>query len=502
MKKAVLTLLLSASSAFAAVKMPSVISDHMVLQSEKRVAIWGWADAGEAVTVEFAGQKQTTKADADGKWQIRLEPMQAGSAPQAMKVSGTNSITIQDVLVGEVWLASGQSNMAFKVGRGRDAEAEIAAAKFPQIRMYTVTRSAQPGPQADCGGEWVVCSPESVASFSAVAYFMGRELHEKLKRPVGLINSSVGGTDIAAWTSEEVQLPIPELNAFIEKWRQTDASFDVEKARQDYAQRMVRWKTAAEKATAGGRKAPRKPASPMQPRLTSNYPAYLFEGRIKPLIPYTLRGAVWYQGEHNCSTIEAGLLYRLQMPLLISDWRTRWAEEFPFAWVQLPGYTKSGPGRAFVREAQLQTLKVKNTGMVVTLDIGDNNDNHPKNKQDVGKRLATWALGRVYAQDMFDTSGPLFTGHEIRGSEVVAVFSHTEGGLTTRDGLRGFRIAGADKVLRPAQARIEDKKVVISSPDVPKPVAVRYAWESGPEATLFNGAGLPASPFRTDDWKE
>lgn len=502
MKKAVLTLLLSASSAFAAVKMPSVISDHMVLQSGKPVAIWGWADAGEEVTVEFSGQKKAAKTGQDGKWMIKLDPLQAGAEPQGMKVSGTNSITIHDVLVGEVWLASGQSNMAFKVAGSRDAEAEIAAAKFPMIRMYTVTKSALPGPQADCGGEWTVISPESVGGLSAVAYFFGRELHQKLGKPVGMLQSSVGGTDIAAWTSEEVQLPVPELKAFIEEWQKTDASFDPAKAKAEYPKKLERWKAAAAKAKAAGKEAPRKPAMPIQPRRSSNYPAYLFEGRLKPLIPYTIQGAIWYQGEHNCTNIESGLRYRLQMPLLVNDWRTRWGYEFPFAWVQLPGYTKSGPGRAFVREAQLQALKVKDTGMVVTLDVGDNNDNHPKNKQDVGKRLAMWALGEAYDQKVAATSGPLLAKHTIRGSEVVVEFTHTEGGLTAKDGLKGFVIAGEDKVWKPAQAKIEDKGVVISSPDVPKPVAVRYAWESGPEATLFNGAGLPASPFRTDDWKE
>jgi hypothetical protein len=496
----VVALLLSASCACAAVKLPAVISDHMVLQADAPVAIWGWADANEEVKVEFAGQTKSTKTGADGKWQITLDKLQPSAQAQPLTVSATNKLTIQDVLIGEVWLASGQSNMAFQVSHTKQSQQEQAAANFPQIRMFTVTRSATPESMGDCGGEWTVCSPETVANFSAVAYFFGRELHQNLKTPVGLLHTSVGGTDIAAWTSEEVQLKIPELKAFIETWRQKDAAYDATQAKAEYAKKLAAWKTAAEEAKASGKSAPRKPAGPMQPRLTANYPAHLFEGRLKPLIPYTIRGGIWYQGEHNCGTIEDGLRYRLQMPLLISDWRTRWGSDFPFAWVQLPAYSKSGPGRAFVREAQLQALRVKNTGMIVTLDVGDANDNHPKNKQDVGRRLALWALGDVYAQKVPATSGPLPVGHEIRGSEVVVKFTHLENGLTANGELKGFVIAGEDKMWQPAQARIEGGTVVISSPAVPKPVAVRYAWDASPDCTLFNGTGLPASPFRTDDW--
>ncbi|MGV3660544.1 MAG: sialate O-acetylesterase [Prosthecobacter sp.] len=497
--KSILALLLSASCAAAAVRLPSVISDHMVLQAGKPLAIWGWADAGEEVKVELGGQQKTTKAGADGKWQLKLDPLQASEPPQTLTVSGTNSIKVGDVLVGEVWLASGQSNMAFKVERGKNAEQEVAAAKFSQIRMFTVTRGGQDG--GDCTGQWTVCSPETVGSFSAVAYFFGRELHQKLKLPVGLINASVGGTDIAAWTSMEVQEKVPELKAFLQEWRQKDASYDAAKDKAVYQKRLANWKINAEKAKAAGKPAPRKLSPPKQPRLSSNYPAYLFNGYIAPLIPYTFRGAIWYQGEHNCSTIEAGLLYRKQMPLLVSDWRTRWGGDFPFAWVQLPGYLKTGPGRAYVRDAQLEALSLKNTGMAVTLDVGDANDNHPKNKQDVGLRLATWALGEVYEQKVPATAGPLPAGHKIRGNEIVMSFKHTDGGLAAKGDLKGFVIAGEDKMWKPAQARIEGETVVISSPEIPKPAAARYAWDVSPEATLFNGAGLPASPFRTDDWK-
>lgn len=496
--KSILALFLSASCAGAAVRLPAVISDHMVLQSGKPVAIWGLADIGEEVRVTFGGQQKTAKAGSNGKWQVSLDPLKANEQSQKLMVSGSNSIEVNDVLVGEAWLASGQSNMAFKVERGKDAEQEIAGAKFPQIRMFTVTRGAQGG--GDCTGQWSVCSPESVPVFSAVAYFFGRELHQKLKVPVGLINASVGGTDIAAWTSMEVQEKVPELQPFLEEWRNKDATYDAAKDKAVYQKRLANWKINAEKAKAAGKPEPRRLSPPKQPRLSSNYPAYLFNGYIAPVIPYTITGAIWYQGEHNCADIPRGILYQKQMPLLVNDWRTRWGADFPFAWVQLPGYLKTGPGRAYVRDAQLKALSLKNTGMAVTLDVGDANDNHPKNKQDVALRLAQWALGDVYQQKVQATSGPLPAGHQIKGGEVVMSFSHTEGGLKAKGELKGFVIAGEDKVWKPAQARIEGETVVISSPDVPKPAAARYAWDVSPEASLYNGAGLPASPFRTDDW--
>lgn len=484
-------------------QLPAVISDHMVLQAGREVAIWGWAEAGEEVAVSIAGQTQATKAGADGRWRVQLGKLKASDTAQTLTVRGSNTLTVNDVLIGEVWLASGQSNMAFPVQRARDFEQEKAGANLPQVRMFTVGKSAEPGPRSDCSGKWALCSPETVGSFSAVGYFFGRELHQQLKVPVGLVHSSVGGTDIAAWTSLEVQLPIPELKAFIEQWRAQDAAYDPVKARADYEKKLPAWKAAAAKAEAAGQAPPRKLAGPMQPRKSANFPAHLFDGRIAPLIPYTIRGAIWYQGEHNCPTLEAGLRYRQQLPLLISDWRTRWGYDFPFAWVQLPGYERGGEGRPLVREAMLQTLRVKDTGMAVTLDVGDPNDNHPKNKQAMAHRLALWALGDVYKEKVPATSGPLPAGHKVRGSEVVLRFSHAENGLAVKDGeLKGFVIAGEDRQWKPAQARIDGETVVVTASEVPKPVAVRYAWAANPEGNLFNGAALPASPFRTDDWKE
>ncbi len=489
--------------AWADVRLPSVISDHMVVQADTAVPLWGWAAPGEEVTVSLAGQTATAKADDKGKWTVKLENLKASDQPQVLSAKGMNTLTVNDVLVGQVWLASGQSNMELKVQRARDYEKEQAAAAHPLLRMYTVTRSAEPGKEEDCGGKWEVCSPETVGNFSAVAYFFGREIQETLKTPVGIVHSSVGGTDIAAWTSLDVQKKVPELKAFLAKWREQDKAYDARQAKEAYKTTLKNWEAAAAKAKEAGKTTPRKPAAPMQPRLNANYPAHLFNGRLAPLIPYAIHGAIWYQGEHNSSTPEEGVRYRKQLPLLINDWRARWGYDFPFAWVQLPGYASSGPGRPFVREAMLQTLRLKNTGMAVTLDIGDAHDNHPKNKQDVGHRLALWALGDVYGSKVPATSGPLLTGQQIRGGEIVVSFSHTEKGLKAHGGvLKGFVIAGEQREWKPATARIDGDKVIVSNPEVTSPVAVRYAWDVSPDCTLFNGAGLPASPFRTDDWAE
>ncbi len=502
MNRTLLSLLLLTSAAQAAIKLPSVISDHMVVQAGAPVPIWGWAEPGEKVSLELAGQTQATEAGPDGRWKAAFNNLKAGNEPQMLTVKGSDTITVNDVLVGEVWLASGQSNMALTVDRARDYEKEKAAANHPLLRMFTVTRGAEPGPQADCGGKWEVCMPEVVGKFSAVAYFFGRDLQQQLQTPVGLLHSSVGGTDIAAWTSMEVQQKVPELKSFLDHWKQLDDTYDAGKAKADYQKKLAAWKSAADKAKEAGKTAPRKPAGPTQPHTNANYPARLFDIRLEPLIPYGIKGAIWYQGEHNCGTVAEGLLYRLQLPLLINDWRARWGSDFPFAWVQLPGYGTAGPGRAYVREAQLRSLSLKNTGMVVTLDVGDASNNHPTNKQDVGKRLAWWALGSVYKKAGTPTSSPLVKGHEVHGGEMVLNFAHADKGLVLHERTKGFVIAGEDKQWKPATARIDGGKVIVSSAEVPHPAAVRYAWGSSPDCPLFNGAGLPASPFRTDDWTD
>ncbi len=494
-----------AALAAADLKLAAVFTDHLVLQRDKAVPVWGWADPGETITVEFAGQAKTATADAAGKWLVKLDPLAASAESRTIVVRSDKAgrrLEITDVLVGEVWLGSGQSNMAMAVSRAKDFEAEKAAAGLPLIRMFREESGNAPAPQPDGKGKWVVCSPETVGGFSATLYFFGREIHRELKVPVGLINSSVGGTPIESWIAGEVQQRAPELQALREAEARADAGFDAAKAKAGYEKALARWKEQAAKAKATGQAAPKKPQDPLAQRANKSGGGGLFNGKIAPLVPYGIRGITWYQGEAN-SQPGKGPFYQHQLPLLVNDWRARWGEELPFAWVQLPNFNRPGEGWMLVREAMLKSLRLPRTGMAITVDIGDARDIHPKNKQEVGRRLALWALGEVYGQKVAATSGPLLAAHEVRGSEVVISFKHTEGGLTAREGnLKGFVVAGEDRQWKPANARIDGGKVIVASPEVMKPVAVRYAWEPNPDCNLFNGAGLPASPFRTDNWPE
>jgi sialate O-acetylesterase len=484
--------------AAADVKLSALFSDHMVLQQGAAVPVWGTAEPGEEVSVSAAGQAKTAKADAGGKWTVRLDALKAGG-PLAVTVKGKNTITINDVLVGEVWLASGQSNMALAVSGAKDFAQEQAAANLPQIRVFQEQSASAPAPQADCKGTWQVCSPETVGRFSAAAYFFGRELHRKLGAPVGLIQSAVGGTPIESWISLEAQKNCPDLKGFFKPADKAAAQFDAAALAQ-YQKTLQKWEAAAAKEKTAKQAAPRKPVNPADAAKGKGGAGGLFNGKIAPLIPYAIRGAIWYQGEAN-STPEKAPYYQYQLPLLVQDWRTRWGEgEFPFAWVQLPNYNGAGRNWPLVREAMLKALKVPNTGMAITIDIGEATNIHPKDKQTVGLRLAMWALGTVYGQKVA-TCGPLPAGNKASGSDVVLSFTHTDGGLVAKDGdLKGFTIAGADKKFVKAEAKIASDTVVVSSPEVRQPVAVRYAWENNPQCNLYNGAGLPASPFRTDDW--
>ena len=485
---------LATPAAYAEVKLPALISDHMVIQADAEVPIWGWASPGESVAVGLRQANANTIADQNGKWQVRLPKLTAGG-PHTLEVKGSNALVVKDVLIGEVWLGSGQSNMAMTVNRAKDFDKEAAAANLPQIRMFTVTSTAASTPQADCQGQWAVCSPETVARFSATAYFFGRELHKSLGVPVGLINSSVGGTPIESWISPEAQAASPELQPLLKSLQTPDTGADAAKARTKYEQDLANWQEAQKKANAAGQPVPKRPQDPIAVRERRGNIGGLFNGKIAPLVNYRVRGALWYQGEAN-STPGKAEYYRYQLPLLINDWRTRWGYDFPFAWVQLPNF--GGPGRDWpvVRQAMLDTLKVPNTGMAITLDIGEVNDIHPKNKQDVGKRLALWALGSVYGKSV-PTSGPLPKSHERRGDGVVVRFNHADGGLVAKDGdLSGFEVGDVNgKAWKAATARIEGDKVIVTSQESADPVAVRYAWSNNPRASLFNGEGLPATPF-------
>ncbi|WP_395740550.1 sialate O-acetylesterase [Prosthecobacter sp.] len=491
-------------SARATVTLSALFKDHMVLQRDKPVPVWGWAEPGQEINVKFGEQTKVTKADKDGKWKVVLDPMPASNDPGILRVSGQSTEVVKDVLVGEVWLCSGQSNMAMAVKGVDNAEKEAAAANFPNIRMFFVQNFTAATPQEQCAGVWQICTPRTVANFSATAYFFGRELQQDLKVPVGLINSSVGGTPIESWTSLEAMQKEPHLQPLLKRWEKDVAVFEQpeNRAKNDAAKKL--WQEAAKAALQGKQTPPAAPVYAGSDPLHAGRPGNLYNGKIAPLAPFALRGIIWYQGESNAGN---GPLYAVQMPLLIQDWRARWGAELPFAWVQLPNFQKrdAEPAAAApwarLREAQTATLKVPNTGMTVNLDIGDAGNIHPKNKQEIGRRLALWARAKVYGEKV-EYSGPVYGSHEIKGSEVVVEFKHA-GGLKTVDGgaaVKGFAIADETKQWQWAEARIEGGKVVVSSAAVAKPVAVRYAWANNPEVNLVNGSGLPAAPFRTDDW--
>jgi sialate O-acetylesterase len=469
MKYALLTLsliLLRSQAVLADVRLPAIFSDHMVLQQDVTVPVWGWAAPGEEVFVSIGGQTKSTRADSQGKWKVELDKLKSGDTLMLV-VKGKNTLTVNDVLVGEVWLGSGQSNMTRTTKMAKDFEKEKAASDLPRIRMFRVGADASAPDQPNCRGSWKVCSPETVGEFSGVLFFFGRELYSSLEVPVGLIHSSVGGTAIELWTDLEAQRGAPQL-------------------RDHVASMLMRTNSAP----ANGKKAPAPPK-----------PGRLFDTLIAPIIPYAMRGIVWYQGEANGKTVESARRYEYQLPLLITDWRARWGSEVPFGYVQLPNLTQ-GENWPLVREGMLKTLKLPKTGMAVTVDIGEPNDVHPHNKEEVGRRLSLWALGAVYQKPVPATSGPLPASHKVQGGDIVISFSHTEGGLVAKGGeLRGFLVSGEDRQWHPANGRISGEQVVVSSSEVKKPLAVRYAWAANPECNLYNGAGLPASPFRTDDWK-
>jgi sialate O-acetylesterase len=488
------------SLARADVKLPAIFGDHMVLQRDANVPVWGWAEPGEEVTVSVAGQTKSTKAGTDGKWMVKLANLKSDGAT-TLVVKGRNTITINDVLIGEVWLGSGQSNMAMAVNRAKDYEQEQAAAKLPLVRMFKEESGPADSAQAEGKGRWVVCAPDTVGTFSATLYFFGREVHQSLGVPVGLINSSVGGTPIESWIAPEAQRASKQLKSFFESAEKENAEIASADAVQRYERALAKWTEDAKKARAEKKTAPRKPQNPAEVAARKGNVGGLFNGKIAPLIPYAIRGALWYQGEANSTPAKAPF-YEAQLKLLVTDWRARWGYEFPFAWAQLPNFGGAGRDWPTVREAMLKTLALPKTGMGINIDIGDEKDIHPKNKQEVGRRLSLWALGTVYGKKVPATSGPLPDGHKVRGNEITLSFKHTDGGLVAKDGeLKGFVIAGGDKQWKPATVRIEKDKVIVSSPDVKKPVAVRYAWENFPTCNLYNGAGLPATPFRTDDWK-
>ncbi len=442
-----------AAVAAAAVKLPAVFNDNMVLQRGQPVPVWGWADKGEDVTVTIAGQTLTAKAGDDGRWKATLAKLDLGQ-PLEMTVHGSsgNTITLKNILVGEVWVCSGQSNMGILVSQAKDGPKEVLTALYPNIRLFRVANKKAAEPQTDCEGDWKPCNPSTVPGFSAVAYYFGRYLHKELNVPVGLIETSWGGTPAEFWTSRKTMEASPVL----------------------------------------------------KPLIGMPESSCLYNAMIAPLIPYAIRGAIWYQGESNTPRAHQ---YRTLFPAMIANWRTDWGQgDFPFGFVQIAPFRYSGQNPvncAELWEAQLLTLKLTpNVGMAVTMDIGDLKNIHPENKQDVGKRLGLWALAKVYGRDVV-YSGPIYKSMAVECDAIRLQFDHVGGGLIATDckPLSDFIIAGADQKFVPAVAVIDGDTLVVRGDGVSKPVAVRYAWHDDATPNFANKECLPASPFRTDSWK-
>ncbi|UDF05122.1 sialate O-acetylesterase [Asticcacaulis sp. AND118] len=466
------------NAAMAGVRLPNILSDHMVLQAGQPVAIWGHADAGEKVTVKIAGQTQRATAGADGRWKVTLKPLKRSAAPMQMTVAGKDkTLTVSDILIGEVWLASGQSNMEkpFRNQPGQKdvfgAEEQLAAADTPQIRLFKIKKARSNTPAADVEGQWIVTTPQSLETsrFSAAAYVFGKRLHTTLNTPVGLIDSTWGGTRIEPWTAPEGMAAVPSLKRYagVKPGEKVDGS-DV---------------------------------------------SGIYNAMILPIVPYGLKGVIWYQGESNL--ISGGEFpgaaddYADKMEALIGGWRGVFGQDLAFYYAQLaphlyhvvrPHQVVSPEGLPLIWEAQTEALRIRNTGMIVTTDLVDDlTDIHPRDKVTVGQRLANLALSKTYGQSDLVLNGPKFRALSVENGQAIVSFGDTGSGLVAKDAkpLTWFQIAGADGVWRPATATIAGHTVIVSSPVVPQPVAVRFAWDEAARPNLMNAEGLPALPFRT-----
>ena len=491
------------TSIWADIKLPDVLGNSMVLQQKQKVPIWGTADVGETVVVTFQKQKLTVVANEKGRWRVDLKPLKADFTPQTLTIEGKNKISLKDIIIGEVWLLSGQSNMQRLLRETANGEEVQAKANHPNIRIFNVSRMVGYKERKGKMAEWLACTPKSVKEFSAAGYYFGVDLQEKLKVPIGLINSSWGGSQAEAWTPVEYLSANPDLAITVERtkiWDEERPRIQVE-----YAQAIEKWKVESEKQkVAGARPSP----SPGVPDALRDYrvAASIYDGMIAPLMPFAIKGAAWYQGESNEARAEQ---YGILMPVMIRSWREQWGQgNFPFGIIQLPNYRQPKPepvdeSWSFIREAQRRTaLNTTNTGLIVTIDIGEASDIHPKNKLDVGLRMSRWALKDAYKMKL--TNSPVLKSYVVKGNKILLTFDDIGAGLKIRKGekLEEFAIAGEDKKFVWAEAKIVGKnKVEVWSDKVVSPKAVRYAFNNNPRnPNLTNDSNLPASPFRTDNW--
>jgi sialate O-acetylesterase len=495
----------------AEIRLPKVFNSHMVMQRDKPLVVWGWANPNEAIKVQLGSASAETKASASGEWKVTLPAMKAGG-PYSLKVSGSSNVQYDDVMIGEVWLCSGQSNMEMGIGMCNDAKEEIAAADYPGIRLLMIPNKWTPDPQSDTTeskneGTWKLCSPNTVAEggwggFSAAAYYFGRELHKQLGVSIGLIDATWGGTRIESWTPPEGFAEVPALKREYELVQLADARSDLHRQRLEQTlNETEQWVASTRQALAQKSSAPKMPTLPTEllPPHDVQNPTALYNGMIHPLCPFAIRGAIWYQGESNSGE---GRLYTERMKALIAGWRKIWNEgDFPFYFVQIAPYNYGGNGERIGEfwEAQAEAQSIPNVGMAVISDIGDLKDIHPKNKQEVGRRLALLALAKTYGRDKSVCSGPTFKSMAEEGNKLRINFENAAGGLASRDQkpLTWFEIIDADEGgFVKADAQTDRSSLVLSSPEVKHPVAMRFAWNMLAEPNLMNSAGLPATAFR------
>lgn len=497
------TLLALTAASRAELKLPAIIGDQMVLQQKQADPIWGWDSPGTTVTVTFAGQSKTATADKDGNWTVKLDPMVANASNQVMTIKGTTERTLKDILIGEVWMCSGQSNMGFTLGNDWKGDLEALTANLPGLRLVTVPIVGTQELQNDFKGQWAASTPGNCKNFSAVGFFFGRYLHQALGVPVGLINNAWGGSAAEAWVRRSSLEKDPRFKALMERTVQQEAAAITAKAKTDYLAAMEKWKLQAAKAKEANQAPPRAPNSPDAWLKGNARPGNIFNGMVNPTLGYGMKGVIWYQGESNSSRAHE---YLQLFPYMIEQWRAEWKQgDFPFYWVQLADFMaeKPNPGDsnwAELREAQTKTLKLPNTGQAVIIDLGEGNDIHPKNKTDVAARLARWALAKDYGIPIAYHS-PEFKSIAVAGNHVGVTLDCFGGVLRTVDvaEVSGFAVCGADMVWQWAQAKIVGSdKVDVWSDNVASPVAVRYAWADNPVCNLRTKDGLPVTPFRSD----
>lgn len=491
----------------AELKLPAIISDHMILQQKQVNPIWGWDTAGTEVKVTFGNQAKTATAGEDGKWTVKLDPLDASAEPEMLVIEGTSKREISDVLVGEVWMCSGQSNMGMTVGGDWKYEVETLSSNHPNLRLITVPRVGSQEAKTDFNGKWESANPNSSKNFSAVGFFYGRYLHEILGVPVGLINNSWGGSAAEAWVRRESLEKDPRFKSTMENWVAREAQLSSAEAQAKFETDLAAWKEKAKAAKEAGEKPPRGPASPDSILNGNSRPGNIFYGMVYPTLGYGMKGVIWYQGESNAGRAWD---YSRLFPYMIEQWRAEWGQgDFPFYWVQLADFMSETdqPGEsawAELRESQTKTMSLPNTGEAVIIDLGEGNDIHPKNKYDVAARLVRWALAKDYGMKNIEPQSPQYQEMSVSEGKVSLTFDHVGGGLRTVDtsDVKGFAICGEDRKWVWAKAKITGANTVeVWAENLAEPVAVRYAWANNPVCNVYSKIGLPLTPFRTDDFR-